>query len=124
MSFYLTNTNATITLENNTIKNNDKTVNFLRAEESSWGTSGSNGADITLNLKNQTVLGNFVLDSISSITINATKNSVIEGAINCENTAKNVTLKLDKTTKIKNKDTTNSNIDLNGYKLYVNGKSI
>lgn len=134
-TFYLTNTKATITLENNTIKNNDKTGNFLRAEGSSWGTSGSNGADITLNLKNQTVLGNFVLDSISSITINATKNSVIEGAINNENTAKNVTLKLDKTTKIKltkdsyitsldNEDTTNSNIDLNGYKLYVNGKSI
>ena len=117
MSFYLTNTKATLTLENNTIKNNDTTGNFLRAEESSWGTSGSNGADITLNLKNQTVLGNFVLDSISFITINATKNSVIEGAINCENTTKNVTLKLDKTTKIKNKDTTNSNIDLNNYKL-------
>ena len=91
--------------------------------------------NITLNLKNQTVLGNFVLDSISSITINATKNSVIEEAINSENTAKNVTLKLDKTTKIKltkdsyitsldNEDTTNSNIDLNGYKLYVNCKSI
>lgn len=134
-TFYLTNTKATITLENNTIKNNDKTGNFLRAEGSSWGTSGSNGADITLNLKNQTVLGNFVLDSISSITINATKNSVIEGAINNENTAKNVILKLDKTSKIKltkdtyitsldNEDTTNSNIDLNGYKLYVNGKSI
>lgn len=116
-TFYLTNTKATITLENNTFKNNDKTGCFLRAEGSSWGTSGSNGADITLNLKNQTVLGNFVLDSISSITINATKNSVIEGAINCENTTKNVTLKLDKTTKIKNKDTTNSNIDLNNYKL-------
>lgn len=53
-TFYLTNTKATITLENNTIKNNDTTGNFLRAEESSWGTSGSNGADITLNLKNQT----------------------------------------------------------------------
>ena len=88
LSFYLTNSKSTITLENNTIKNNDKTGNFLRVEGSSWGTSGSNGADITLNLKNQTVLGNFVLDSISSITINATKNSVIEGAINSENTAK------------------------------------
>lgn len=134
-TFYLTNTKASITLENTTFKNNDKTGCFLRAEGSSWGTSGSNGADITLNLKNQTVSGDTVLDSISSITINATKNSVIEGAINNENTAKNVTLKLDKTTKIKltkdsyitsldNEDTTNSNIDLNGYKLYVNGKSI
>lgn len=53
-TFYLTNTKATITLENNTFKNNDKTGCFLRAEGSSWGTSGSNGADITLNLKNQT----------------------------------------------------------------------
>lgn len=134
-TFYLTNTKASITLENTTFKNNDKTGCFLRAEGSSWGTSGSNGADITLNLKNQTVSGDTVLDSISSITINATKNSVIEGAINNENTAENVILKLDKTSKIKltkdtyiasldNEDTTNSNIDLNGYKLYVNGKSI
>ena len=57
------------------------------------------------------------------------------GTINGENTAKNIKLNLDKNSKIKltgdsyiseldNSDLTNSNIDFNGYKLYVNGKSI
>lgn len=55
--------------------------------------------------------------------------------INNDNTAKSITLKLDKTSKIKligdtyitsldNADTTNSNIDFNGYKLYVNNTAI
>lgn len=62
-------------------------------------------------------------------------NSSYEGTINGDNAAKSITLKLDKNSNIKltgdtyittldNADTTNSNIDLNGYKLYVNGKSI
>lgn len=52
-----------------------------------------------------------------------------------DNSAKSITLKLDKTSSIKltddwyitsldNSDSTNSNIDFNGYKLYVNGKEI
>ena len=60
---------------------------------------------------------------------------VYEKTINGDNTTKSITLKLDKNSNIKltgdtyitsldNADTTNSNIDLNGYKLYVNGKSI
>lgn len=62
-------------------------------------------------------------------------NMVYEKTINGDNTTKSITLKLDKNSNIKltgdtyitsldNADTTNSNIDLNGYKLYVNGKSI
>lgn len=52
--------------------------------------------------------------------------------INGDNTAKNIELVLDKTFKIQltgdsyviklaNGDSSNSNIDFNGYKLYVNG---
>ena len=55
--------------------------------------------------------------------------------LNSDNSAKSITLKLDKTSNIKltgdsyitsldNCDSTNSNIDFNGYKLYVNGKEI
>lgn len=62
-------------------------------------------------------------------------NSYYEGTINEDNTAKNITLKLDGTSSIKLKgnsyvtsletdDTTYSNIDFNGYKLYVNGVTI
>lgn len=133
-TFYITNTSASITLENNIFKNNDNTGAFLRIEAGPWGTSGSNGGDATLNLTKQTITGDILVDNISSLNINMT-NSTYEGTINGNNTAKSITLKLDKNSKIKltgdtyitsldNADTTNSNIDLNGYKLYVNGKSI
>mgnify|MGYP002576673156 FL=1 len=86
-------------------------------------------------MTNQKVTGNIVVDSISTLTINMTDNSYYEGMINNDNTAKSITLKLDKTSKIKltgdtyitsldNADTTNSNIDFNGYKLYVNNTAI
>lgn len=133
-SFYVTNTTATISLENNTIINNDASGNFLRIQKDSWGTSGSNGGTVTLNLTNQKASGNTVVDGISALTMNLKNGSEYKGAINSEN-AGEVTLVLDATSKItltgdtyvkslKNADTTNSNINLNGYKLYVDGVSI
>lgn len=134
-TLYVTNTTAEINLENNTITNQDKDGNFLRIQKDSWGNDGSNGGVVTLNMTNQKIAGDIVVDSISTLTINMTDNSYYEGMINNENTAKSITLKLDKTSKIKltgdtyltsldNADTTNSNIDFNGYKLYVNNTAI
>ena len=82
----------------------------------------------------QTATGNIVVDSISTLDMSMDSSSYT-GTINGENTAKNIKLTLDKNSKIKltgdsyiseldNSDLTNSNIDFNGYKLYVNGKSI
>ena len=130
-SFYVTNTTATINLENNKIVNNDSEGNFLRIQKDSWGNSGSNGGTVTLNLTNQTADGNIVVDSISKLTMNLTSGSTFKGAINNANQGE-VTLKLDKSSSITltgntyvksltNDDTSNSNINLNGYKLYVNG---
>ena len=130
-SFYVTNTTATINLENNKIVNNDSEGNFLRIQKDSWGNSGSNGGTVTLNLTNQTADGNIVVDSISKLTMNLTSGSTFKGAINSSNQGE-VTLKLDKSSSITltgntyvksltNDDTSNSNINLNGYKLYVNG---
>ncbi len=134
-TFYVTNTNSEINLENNTIVNNDSTGNFLRVQKDSWGTSGSNGCDVTLKFTNQTASGSIVVDEISSLTFNLTSNSLFTGAINSSNKAKAITLKLDKSSKIKltgdtyvttleNEDASNSNIDFNGYHLYVNKKAI
>lgn len=134
-TIYVTNTTASITLENNTIINNDNTGNFLRIQKDSWGTSGSNGGNVTLTLKNQNVIGNVVVDSISTLNMSLTNKSFFEGAINTNNTAKNITLKLDKNSKIKltadtyvtsleDEDTTYENIDLNGYNLYINNIKI
>ena len=130
-SFYVTNTTATINLENNKIVNNDSTGNFLRIQKDSWGNSGSNGGTVTLNLNKQTVTGNIVVDSISKLTMKLTSKSSFTGAINNSKQGE-VSLELDKTSTITltgdtyvksltNADSTNSNINLNGYKLYVNG---
>lgn len=134
-SFYITNTTATINLTNNTIVNNDSDGNFLRAQKDSWGNSGSNGGIVTLNMTNQIATGNIVIDSISTLYMTMKTNSYYEGTINGDNDAESITLTLDKTSKIKltgdsyitslnNADSSNNNIDFNGYTLYVNGKSI
>ncbi len=131
-SFYVTNTTATINLENNKIVNNDSSGNFLRIQKDSWGNEGSNGGDVTLNLTKQTAEGNIVVDSISKLTMNLSNNSSFQGKINSNNEGE-VTLTLDKTSSItltgdtyvkslENADSTNSNINLNGHKLYVGGK--
>lgn len=130
-SFYVTNTTAEINLENNIIKNNDSTGNFLRIQADSWGNPGSNGGTVVLNLMNQEVAGNIVADSISQLTMNLSSGSTYKGAINSEN-AGEVELVLDKTSSITltgdsyvksltNAVSDNSNIHLNGYKLYVDG---
>ncbi len=134
-TLYVTNTKAKITLENNTITNNDKTSSFLRIQKDSWGNEGQNGGDVTLTLKNQKANGNIVVDSISTLNMKLKNNSYYEGAINEDKTAKSIKLTLDKTSKIKltkdsyvtsltDEDESYSNIDFNGYKLYVNGKAI
>jgi hypothetical protein len=133
-TIYVTNTKTKIYLENNTFINNDETGNFLRVQSDSWGNSGSNGGDVSLTLTKQQVTGNIVVDSISTLDMTM-ESSSYEGTINENNTAKSISIKLDKTSKIKltgdsyitsldNSDATNSNIDFNGYKLYVNGQSI
>ena len=129
-SFYVTNTTAKIDLTNNQIINNDASGNFLRIQQDSWGNSGDNGGIVTLNLTNQTATGGIVVDSISKLTMNLSDSSTYQGAINHDN-AGTVNLALDKTSSLTltgdtyvksltNVDTTNSNINLNGYKLYVN----
>ena len=130
-SFYVTNTTAEINLENNKIVNNDSTGNFLRIQKDSWGNSGSNGGTVTLNLINQEANGNIVVDSISKLTMKLSNGSTFKGAINNSNEGE-VSLTLDKSSSITltgdtyiksltNADSSNSNINLNGYKLYVNG---
>ncbi len=134
-SFYITNTTAIINLTNNEIINNDEEGYFLRTQKDSWGRSGSNGGNVTLNLNKQSAVGNIAVDSISTLILNIKESSYYEGAINNDNNAKSISLVLDKTSKIKltndsyifsldNADSSNSNIDFNGYKLYVNGESI
>lgn len=84
-TFYITNTSSEINLENNTITNNDSIGSFLRAQADSWGNTGSNGGTVTLNMTNQKAVGNIVIDSISTLTMNLTNKSYYEGVINSDN---------------------------------------
>lgn len=134
-TIFVTNTKATISLTNNKIINNDSTGAFLRIQSGKWGRSGSNGGDVTLNANNQTINGDIFVDNISTLNMKLTNGSNYTGKINGNNTAKNITLSLDSTSKIKltgdtyvttleDVDSSYSNINFNGYKLYVNGIAI
>ena len=131
--FFITNTDAVINLKNTKLTFGSGVLLSAKATDE-WGTSGSNGGNVTLNAENQSLKGKVEADSISSVSMEL-KNSTFEGAINTDNSAKSVTLKLDNNSKIKltgdsyvtsldNADSTNSNIDFNGFKLYVNGKAV
>ena len=132
--FFVTNTKAVINLENNTLKYGSGIL-LKVAATSEWGKSGSNGGQVTLNAKKQELEGNIEVDNISTAEINLKENSSLKGAINNKNTAKQIKLTLDKSssltltgdtyvTSLTDADTSYSNINFNGYKLYVNGKAI
>ena len=131
--FFITNTSVIINLENtNLIFGSNILLNIEKTSE--WGNNGSNGGVVTLNAKNQKLAGNILVDSISTLTLNL-EDSTYEGTINSENTAKSISVSLDRDstitltadsyiTSLNDSDSSYSNINFNGYKLYVNGKAI
>ena len=89
----------------------------------------------SINAKNQSLVGNIECDNISTVTINLTEGSSLKSTINSDKTAKSIVLKLDSSSKLKltgdcyvtsldDADTSYSNIDFNGFTLYVNGSAI
>ena len=132
---FVTNTNTVINLENNEITNNDNTGAFLRVGAAKWGSTGSNGGTVTLNAKNQKISGDIIVDNISTLDLSLKNGSSCIGKINSENTAKKIGISLDSTStltltgdsyvsSLEDADSTYSNINFNGYKLYVNGTAI
>ncbi len=128
-SIYVTNTSAIINLTNNIFINNNSSEYFLRIQKDAWGNEGSNGGKVTLNLTDQEIEGNISVDEISSLIMNMTSSS-FKGMIDAKDGEVNLVLDKDSTitltgdsyvTSLKNADSTNSNINLNGYKLYVGG---
>ena len=91
--FFITNTDALINVEDCTLTYGSQI--FLKAAGTErWGDSGTNGGVVTLNLKNQNVVGNFIIDSSSGLTINL-ENSSIEGIINGDKNGAKVEMNLD-----------------------------
>ena len=130
---YVNNTTAEADLTGNTIVTPNTTTLVKAAADSRWGKDGENGGHLTLRASNQELNGNIVADSISTIALDMTNGSSLVGAVNTDNTAKEITMKLSKDSNwtltgdsyvksLNNEDTTNSNIHLNGYKLVVADK--
>ena len=130
---YVNNTTAEADLTGNTILMPNTTTLVKAAADSRWGKDGENGGHLTLRASNQELSGNIVADSISTVALDMTNGSSLVGAINTDNTAKEVTLKLSKDStwtltgdsyvkSLTNEDTAGENIHLNGYKLVVADK--
>lgn len=130
---YVNNTTAEADLTGNTILMPNTTTLVKAAADSRWGKDGENGGHLTLRASNQELIGNIVADSISTVALDMTNGSSLVGAINTDNTAKEITMKLSKDStwtltgdsyvkSLTNEDTTGSNIHLNGYKLVVADK--
>ena len=137
--FHVTNTNAVINLNGVTLKNEDSENILLSVCADGWS-GASNIA--TLNATNQSLKGTVLVGSDSTLTLNLTNNSSFEGTVSGNITnAKGktvstgvgtVTVKIDSTstwtltgnTYIKALDGDLSQINTNGYKLYVNGTQV
>ena len=130
---YVNNTTAEADLTGNTILMPNTTTLVKAVADSRWGKDGENGGHLTLRASNQELSGNIVADSISTIALDMANGASLVGAINTDNTAKEVTVKLSKDSTwtltgdsyvkaLTNEDTTGKNIHLNGYKLVVADK--
>lgn len=130
---YVNNTTAEVDLSNNAISMPNTSTLVKAATDSRWGKTGENGGHLTLRTSNQELSGNIMADSISTIALDMTNGSSLVGAVNTDNAAKEVTVKLSKDSNwiltgdsyvksLNNEDTTGSNIHLNGYKLVVADK--
>lgn len=131
--FYVTNTDCTISLKDVAFTLANDT--FLRVEGNSssrgWGTEGANGGDVILTAEEQSIEGNILVDSISSLDMTLT-GSTFKGAINPdgEGGTVKVTMDADSTWELTADSYVTefsgdiSQITANGFHLYVNGEQL
>ncbi len=128
--FFVNNTVAEISLKNSEINNEDSDGLFLRAAAAGWGNEGSNGGNVTLTADDQTINGNTVVDSVSTLNLYLKNGSKLNGAINTDGQEGDVYVELTDGSKwtltgdsyISSLTCDENSIDLNGFKLYVDGK--
>ena len=125
--FFVTNTAANINIENCNL--NIPSGLLLKVSEGDWGTTGSKGGSVTLNLTNQDLEGNITVDSSSSLTINLI-NSSITGTINSAKAAAKLSIVMDSNsflnltgnsyyTYLQNAKSNNSNIYIGKYTFEI-----
>ena len=89
--FYITNTNCVISLSDVTITNKDSDSYLMNicgnSASHGWGTAGSNGAQVTFTASDQTLDGDIVVDTISTLDMTLSDNSTFNGTINITDNA-------------------------------------
>ncbi len=126
--FFVTNTDAVIRLTNTELQYGSGVLLSATGNDGEWGNAGSNGGNVEFYAENQSLAGDVEADEISTISMVLT-NSELKGAVNAENTAKEVALSLDSdsiwevtgtsyVTVLTNGDITCGNIHSNGYDVY------
>ena len=129
--FFVNNTATEIALTNTKITNEDSEGVFLRAEAAGWGSEGSNGGHVNLNASKQQINGNILVDDISTLNMYLKDGSSFEGALNPKGQTGDVYVEIEdgSTWKLTADSyvseltvSAKSAIDLNGHKLYVDGK--
>lgn len=129
--FFVNNTTADIHLSGAEIINNDTAGNFLRAAAAGWGREGSNGGHVNMYAKKQTINGNMLVDSVSTLNLYLDNASSFQGAINPDGQEGEVYVelkngsvwKLSADSYISSLTCEADSIDLNGHTLYVNGEA-
>ena len=85
---YITNTHAVLSLSDVEFINKDSENVFLRVCGNSashgWGSAGSNGAQAEVTADDQTIDGDIIVDSISTLALSLKNGSVLNGSINIE----------------------------------------
>ena len=132
--FYVTNTSCTISLKDTKLVTANDQLLTIAGNNSSrgWGTSGSNGGDVMLTTSSQTMDGNITVDNISTLDMTLSDGSAFTGTINSTGDAGEVNVTLDSSSTwtltgdsyITSFDGDLSQINGNGYQLYVNGSAI
>lgn len=84
--FYVTNTHCVLSLSGVAIVNEDAYAYLLRVVGNSashgWGTAGSNGAQVEFTADAQTLEGNIVVDTISTLNMTLRNGSTFTGSVN------------------------------------------
>lgn len=126
--FFVNNTVCSISLTGAKIVNEDAAGVLLRAAAAGWGSEGSNGGHVTMNLTDEDIAGDIVVDSVSELNLYLASCTVLEGAINNANEgAVYVEIESGSTWKLTGDSYVDAltcdadAIDLNGHTLYVGG---
>lgn len=132
--FYVTNTSCTISLKDTKLVTANDQLLTIAGNNSSrgWGTSGSNGGDVVLTTSSQEMDGNITVDDISTLDMTLSDGSAFTGSINSTGDAGDVSVTLDSSSTwtltgdsyITSFDGDLSQINANGYQLYVNGSAV